>query len=459
MKKVFFYALVAVLLCSCGATQQDYVNWGNGFKQRGEYEKAKEYYKKAAIIYEKNKNLSSAIYYYELADDTTKTIELSLQYAIHFENKRDYENAAKYYQKAKNTAKVNEMHLKLAQDYEGKQDYEKAISCYEKLGDTAKVNEMYLKLAQDYESKHKNQKAVLYYEKLGDTAKVNEMYLKLAQSYERTQDYEKAISYYEKLGNVTKINEMYLHIAQKQFANSDINSVSNGIDICKNINNDNIYRQCISKGAAKQADICSNEVMKRAKNHKNGDGVSCSNAGALYNYYLNDISNSLFYHYFAYNMDDRHNLDSFVQVLEKSCVKGGKNDCFMLGWIQSNENGYINYQKAIQAYTKACNLNHYTACNNLGALYQKSYAVKLIDNKKSFELYTKACKGGNMVACSNIGGMYEKGRVVTRSFNAAKSYYKKACVGGYEKACGFYNNLEANVTNIDNSDSSQIYLR
>ncbi len=445
MKKIFFYTLVAILLCSCGATQQDYVNWGDGFMQRGEHGKAKEYYKKAAIIYEKNNNLSNAIHFYDLAGDTAKTIELSSQYAAYFENKRDYKNAARYYQKAKNTTKANEMYLRLAQDYESKQDYKGALLCYEKLGDTAKINEMYLKLAQDYESKHKNQEAILYYEKLGNTAKVNEMYLKLAQSYESKKKYQKALTYYQKLGNITKIDEIYLLMAQKSFANSDIDSVNNALDICKNITSDKMYKQCISKGALKQAENCNN-----------GDKLSCSNAGALYNYHLNDIQKSLYYHHIGYDKDDNHNLDSFVQVLEKGCAKGGKGDCFRLGWIRSNEDGYINYSKAIQVYTKACNLNHYTACNNLGVLYQKSYAVKLLDNKKSLELYTKACKGGEMIACSNIGGMYEQGKAVKRNYNTAKSYYKKACNGGYEKACGFYNNLEENIINVDSSDGFHI---
>lgn len=393
MKKALFYTLMTVLLCSCGTTTaDDYINLGNGFYKQG-----------------------------------------------------DFENARKMYEKSNNQAKINELYIKIAKDYESKQDYEKAISYYEKLGDTAKINEIYLKLAQDYENSQKYQKAALYYEKLGNVTKINEMTLKTAKWYEGAEGYKEALTYYQKLGNITKINEMYLLMAQKQFAKSNINSVNNALDICKNITSDKMYKQCISKGALKQAENCNN-----------GDKLSCSNAGALYNYHLNDIQKSLYYHHIGYDKDDNHNLDSFVQVLEKGCAKGGKKDCFRLGWIRSNDDGYINYSKAIQVYTKACNLNHYTACNNLGVLYQKSYAVKLLDNKKSLELYTKACKGGEMIACSNIGGMYEQGKAVKRNYNTAKSYYKKACNGGYEKACGFYNNLEANIINVDSSDGFHI---
>lgn len=446
MKKALFYTLMAVLLCSCGTTTADeYINLGNGFYKQGNHKKANEYYEQAAKIYEEQGDFTNARKMYEKSNNQAKINEFNLKAAKWYENNKDYKGALLYYEKLGDTAKINEIYLKLAQDYENSQKYQKAAFYYEKLGNVTKINEMTLKTAKWYEGAEGYKEAILYYEKLGNTAKVNEMYLKLAQSYESKKKYQKALTYYQKLGNITKIDEMYLLMAQKQFANSDIDSVNNALDICKNITSDKMYKQCISKGALKQAENCNN-----------GDKLSCSNAGALYNYHLNDIQKSLYYHHIGYDKDDRHNLDSFVQVLEKGCAKGGKKDCFRLGWIRSNDDGYINYSKAIQVYTKACNLNHYTACNNLGVLYQKSYAVKLLDNKKSLELYTKACKGGEMIACSNIGGMYEQGKAVKRNYNTAKSYYKKACVGGYEKACGFYNNLEANIINVDSSDGFHI---
>ncbi|MCF6244969.1 MAG: sel1 repeat family protein [Sulfurovum sp.] len=70
------------------------------------------------------------------------------------------------------------------------------------------------------------------------------------------------------------------------------------------------------------------------------------------------------------------------------------------------------YFKAAKLYRKACNNNHYAACNNLGVLYRYGKGVRQ-NTAKAKRLYGKACDGGDNLGCKN----YTKIKKESRRFN------------------------------------------
>ena len=51
-----------------------------------------------------------------------------------------------------------------------------------------------------------------------------------------------------------------------------------------------------------------------------------------------------------------------------------------------------NYPKAVQLFSKACDLGHTNACYNLAYMYENAQEVK--DSFKAVELYEKLCNQG-----------------------------------------------------------------
>ncbi len=56
--------------------------------------------------------------------------------------------------------------------------------------------------------------------------------------------------------------------------------------------------------------------------------------------------------------------------------------------------------------------------------------------RRAIDLYHRACEGGEMRGCFNLGRLYEHGDIGGGpSPGDARTYYERACTGGYRAAC------------------------
>ena len=411
MKNIALYILIATWLCSCTKDVS--------LQIAQEYEAEAKRYENS--MHENNRKFSKQRYLW--AAERYEEVGIYNDFSYNSQ-------AATCYKKAGNIEKAKEQCIKaleylqpLPLTYYGGSRYEALAFCNDIIGNTEEAAKAYANicLSDDtswtYNTDRKNK---------------------------QTQNCKKAIELNTKLNNINKTDEINTHIAKLYFKNVDNLSggdryASDAILSCETISSKSNANKCYTVGI---------DILKPKcdKNNKYNAQI-CSVVGKLY-YEKKDIKNAFHYLNIAYENNYKSNLKEYKELLKQKCNAKDYNNCHRLAWIYEHEYP-ANHKEAISLYAKSCNANYYLSCNNLGVLHQDSNAFKLIDNKKSFELYTKACKGGEMIACSNIGGMYEQGKAVARNYNTAKSYYKKACNGGYEKACKFYNNLEANVVNID----------
>ncbi|MFN0253237.1 MAG: tetratricopeptide repeat protein [Kofleriaceae bacterium] len=60
-------------------------------------------------------------------------------------------------------------------------------------------------------------------------------------------------------------------------------------------------------------------------------------------------------------------------------------------------------KRAVEFYAKACNAEHPTACNNLGAMHATGQGVAAKNDAEAAKLYAKACSLGSREGCINAG--------------------------------------------------------
>jgi len=144
-----------------------------------------------------------------------------------------------------------------------------------------------------------------------------------------------------------------------------------------------------------------------------------------------------------------------------------KTKCWFNQWSACNFVGYMydegrhgvpeNNVTAQRYYQKACDGQYYTACYNLGRLYEDGEVepslVDLNNEDRSFwRLYHKACKGGDGAGCARLAHYYsseERGKI--RNVSAANDYYRSACSLGHFSSCVSVgdNHLDGNGTERD----------
>lgn len=112
------------------------------------------------------------------------------------------------------------------------------------------------------------------------------------------------------------------------------------------------------------------------------------------------------------------------------------------------------YFPAVDMFKKACDENHYEACNELAILYDIGKGARQ-DYKKANELYLKACNGPkektelnsilrSKVACYNLGIQHENGNGTKKSIELALKYYGMACDMKNQTGCDDYARLKRN---------------
>lgn len=82
--------------------------------------------------------------------------------------------------------------------------------------------------------------------------------------------------------------------------------------------------------------------------------------------------------------------------------------------------------KAVERFTKACDLGHRMACFNLSSVYLTGKNGVPKDLPKAFELSLKTCELGHPWACANVSRMYKIGDGVEQDLDKSEQFKKKA---------------------------------
>lgn len=122
----------------------------------------------------------------------------------------------------------------------------------------------------------------------------------------------------------------------------------------------------------------------------------------------------------------------WVEENEKKCSNGDGEACHHLaGAVLDGDSGLKkDTARAIELYTKACNLGATDACLDHGHLYYRNH-----DYTKAISFYEKGCEGHNGEGCFYVGIMYHQGDLVKKDLTKARTFFKKACENDYDDGC------------------------
>lgn len=180
-------------------------------------------------------------------------------------------------------------------------------------------------------------------------------------------------------------------------------------------------------------------------------------------------------------------LSVFIKFCNKASKNGSAQACQMAGKIyQKGEVVAKDDAKAINFFTKACNLDHKTGCFDAATAYKEGTLVKgdiekadqyftyacsnltsgdtskgkactqkglilLTTAKKdeknieavyqAFDFFQKGCKNNSAQGCFQTGEAYRTGRGVAGSEDFAKQYYQMGCDGKFAESCLWSGNM------------------
>lgn len=100
----------------------------------------------------------------------------------------------------------------------------------------------------------------------------------------------------------------------------------------------------------------------------------------------------------------------------------------------------MNYDLAVEYYSKAAELGHAVAQNALGDCFYLGDGVEK-DYEQAVRWYIKAAEQGSAIAQLNLGDCYAKGQGVIQDYEKAAEWYRKASGQEYEMANERLNNL------------------
>jgi len=120
----------------------------------------------------------------------------------------------------------------------------------------------------------------------------------------------------------------------------------------------------------------------------------------------------------------------------KACKNGDGLSCTNLGYMYDVGNKGVpqDFNEAAKLYQKGCDLGSAVGCGNLGDMYVKGDGIEQNYNK-GFALNKKGCEGNASEACIGLGYQYEKGLGVPANNQQAFTFYKKACDLNNSKGC------------------------
>jgi len=123
-----------------------------------------------------------------------------------------------------------------------------------------------------------------------------------------------------------------------------------------------------------------------------------------------------------------------ARLLAEGCQAGEKAACEQL-FAHFPELRPVKRSRAeVQALAASCDQADWTACNDLGVLYQNGLSVQQ-DLSRSVALYKRSCDGNLAMACFNLAGAYETGSGVAKDLAEAAHLWSKACDLGSIPSC------------------------
>jgi len=121
-----------------------------------------------------------------------------------------------------------------------------------------------------------------------------------------------------------------------------------------------------------------------------------------------------------------------IEYYTKGCQLKDKTACGNLAYVYKE---HQEYTKSYNSYLKACHLTDGSACHSASMLlFKKKLSVPEM-NKTMFRLDSNSCELKYAVGCSDVAYDYRKGVGVEVNPTKAKYYDKKACELGYTSSC------------------------
>jgi len=115
----------------------------------------------------------------------------------------------------------------------------------------------------------------------------------------------------------------------------------------------------------------------------------------------------------------------------KNAEKGDNVSQYYIGYCHYyGRNIKVDYNKAIEWYSKSLEGGNIKAMYKLGICYNFGHGVKK-DEKKAFELYLKSAEGGNYLALYTVGSCYHYGKGISKDEDKAFEWYLKAAEKGH----------------------------
>ncbi len=120
-----------------------------------------------------------------------------------------------------------------------------------------------------------------------------------------------------------------------------------------------------------------------------------------------------------------------VQEYKDACMKGNADACDYAGDAYDEGDGVVkDDQEAYKYYLKACQLNSGYGCRWLG-IYQDPDFDEYTTPKSyqsAFDSYTKGCNLEDSTSCNNMATAYKQGKGVDKDLALARKYYIQGCV-------------------------------
>ena len=106
-----------------------------------------------------------------------------------------------------------------------------------------------------------------------------------------------------------------------------------------------------------------------------------------------------------------------------------------LGYDYEHGHGVTsNQSKAVELYTKACNLKNAFGCNNLATDILSGDGIKQ-DIPKAISMFENSCTNKQTIGCYNLGVLYRDGGEVPKDLVKAATYFTTACKLGDAESC------------------------
>ncbi len=131
-----------------------------------------------------------------------------------------------------------------------------------------------------------------------------------------------------------------------------------------------------------------------------------------------------------------------LEYFSKACDLDNGEGCGHLGIMYYRGKGVKqDYFKADEYFKKACGLDYGLGCFNLGVMYGEGEGVKQ-NYFTALKYYEKACGLNNIMGCYNPGVMYIRGEGVRQNYSKALEYFSKACDLKHQLSCEVYTKLK-----------------